>query len=133
MNDFVIFTDTACDILPEILDEWDVKCIDLLFREVSSEKTYTQRDMPTDLFYQKMKEGQMFRTSAANMEDFTNAFVPWLTNNYDEVHVIDSRYFTKDMVAYVRDNKITDILFANNLIHASMPRTSEAYQQYLRQ
>ena len=102
MNEYVIFTDTACDIVPEILDEWNVECIDLLFREVSSEKTYTQRDMPTDQFYQKMKEGQMFRTSAANMEDFINAFVPWLEKGVDILYV----GFTSGMSGTVNTAKV---------------------------
>ena len=37
------------------------------------------------------------------------------------------------MKKYVEDHKITDILFANNLIHASMAKTSQAYERYLTQ
>ena len=87
MNDYVIFTDTGCDILPDILDEWNVKLIDLLFRDTATDQIYTQRDMPTEVFYQKMKEGASFRTSAANMEDFSNAFVPYLEKGTDILYV----------------------------------------------
>ena len=87
MNEYVIYTDTGCDIVPEILDEWNVKLIDLLFRDAATDQIYTQRDMPTDVFYQKMKEGASFRTAAANMEDFRNAFVPYLEEGKDILYV----------------------------------------------
>ena len=29
MNNYVIFTDSACDIKPELLKDWGVECIDL--------------------------------------------------------------------------------------------------------
>ena len=37
------------------------------------------------------------------------------------------------MVDFVNHHAITDILFANNLIHASMEKTCQAYQRYLTQ
>lgn len=66
-------------------------------------------------------------------DSYGNALPGYLFGSFEEIHVVDCRYFTKNMVEYVRGNGITDILFANNLIHASMPRTAEAYAQYLEQ
>ena len=57
----------------------------------------------------------------------------YLFFSFEEVHVIDSRYFTKDMVAYVRDNKITDILFANNIFKAYSSHTYGSYLRFLHQ
>jgi hypothetical protein len=37
------------------------------------------------------------------------------------------------MVEFVKAHAITDILFANNLIHASAPKTVQAYERYLTQ
>lgn len=80
------------------------------------------------------------RTSAGNgrrlmilKDSYGNALPGYLFDSFEEIYVVDCRYFTKNMVEYVRDNGITDILFANNLIHASMTRTAETYARYLTQ
>ena len=44
---------------------------------------------------------------------------------------MDCRYFLQNIKAFVNSHGITDILFANNLIHASMAKTREAYERYL--
>lgn len=54
-------------------------------------------------------------------ESYGNAFVPWLTNNYDEVHVIDSRHFTGSVKDYLSENGITEVLFMNNIMSANNP------------
>lgn len=66
-------------------------------------------------------------------DSYGNALPAFLFGSFEEIHVVDCRYFTKNIAGYVRDNGITDILFANNLIHASSARTAEAYAQYLEQ
>ena len=68
MHDFIIFADTGCDILPEKLREWDVKCIDLTFRREGESREYTQADIPTKQFYDNMRAGAVYRTAAANAE-----------------------------------------------------------------
>ena len=47
--------------------------------------------------------------------------------------MIDSRYFTKDIIAYVEENKITDILFANNIFKAYSSHTYGSYLRFLHQ
>lgn len=51
-------------------------------------------------------------------DSFGNTLPGYLFYSFEEVHVIDFRYFTKNMKKYVADNKITDILFANNVVMA---------------
>ena len=60
-----------------------------------------------------------------------NALPSFLLYSFTDIHVVDCRYFTKNLRDYVRDNAITDILFANNLQHACTPATTEKYYQYL--
>lgn len=50
---------------------------------------------------------------------YGNAFVPYLTNNYDEVHVIDFRYFDGNLKEYCKQNKITTVLFLNGIMSAN--------------
>ena len=66
-------------------------------------------------------------------DSFGNMLPGYLFYSFEEVHVVDARYFTKDMVAYVRDNHITDILFANNIFSAYSAATCNAYRRFLHQ
>ncbi len=52
-------------------------------------------------------------------ESYGNAFVPYLTNNYEEVHVIDFRYFGQSLKSYMQDNDIDEVLFMNNVMSAN--------------
>ena len=51
-------------------------------------------------------------------DSFGNPVPAFLFFSFEEVHVIDYRYFTKDIHKYVADNRITDIVFANNIFVA---------------
>ena len=66
-------------------------------------------------------------------DSFGNALPGFLFYSFEEIHVIDSRYFTKNMVEYVRDNAITDILFANNIFKAYSSYTYRNYNRFLTQ
>ena len=66
-------------------------------------------------------------------DSFGNAIPGYLFGSFEEIDVIDCRYFTKNMRDYVADNGITDILFANNATHASTARTYDMYITYLDQ
>lgn len=66
-------------------------------------------------------------------DSFGNAVAGYLFGSFEEVHVADCRYFTKNMKQYVADNGITDIVFVNNLGHATMERTCASYRRYLNQ
>ena len=64
-------------------------------------------------------------------DSFGNALTAYLLSSFEEIHVVDCRYFSRNLKAYVAENHITDILFANNLTHASLDRTTETYMKYL--
>ncbi len=66
-------------------------------------------------------------------DSFGNALPGYLFYSFEEIHVIDSRYFTKNMVDYVNENHITDILFANNIFKAYSSYTYSKYVKYLTQ
>ena len=66
-------------------------------------------------------------------DSFGNALPGYLFYSFEEIHVIDSRYFTKNMVDYVNENQITDILFANNIFKAYSSYTYSKYVKYLTQ
>lgn len=62
------------------------------------------------------------RKIAVIKDSFGNAFSPFLVGNYDEVHIIDMRYFPQyqqSAVQYIKDNGITEVLFLNNIMAAN--------------
>ena len=66
-------------------------------------------------------------------DSFGNAIPGYLTGSFDKIHVVDCRYFTDNIISYMKRNGITDVLFVNNLTHAVNPRTTETYLRYLEQ
>ena len=66
-------------------------------------------------------------------DSFGNAIPGYLFYSFEEIHVIDCRYFTKNMVKYVRDHQITDILFANNTGACCADMFINNYKRFLTQ
>lgn len=48
-------------------------------------------------------------------ESFGNAFVPYLVDHYQTIHVIDMRYWKGNLIDFAKTNNVTDVIFANNL------------------
>ena len=48
-------------------------------------------------------------------DSFANAFVPFLADSYDNIYMVDLRYFNEDMQAYLKEKNITDILMLYNV------------------
>ena len=74
MRDYVIFTDSACDIKPELLSQWGVSYRSLTFRFDGEEKEYSNDDMSVAEFYEKMRAGGVAKTAAVNAEAFAEMF-----------------------------------------------------------
>lgn len=53
-------------------------------------------------------------------ESYGNAFCPYLAANYEEVHIIDSRYFGDNAVDYIVENGIQEVIFVNNVMSANV-------------
>lgn len=49
-------------------------------------------------------------------DSYGNAMVPYFTANYEQVHVIDYRYFSGNLKSYCNDNGIDEVLFVNNIM-----------------
>ncbi len=74
MRDYVIFSDSACDIKPELLAEWGVPYRSLTFRFDGEEKEYSNDDMSVKEFYDKMRAGGVAKTAAVPPEAFAKMF-----------------------------------------------------------
>ncbi len=86
MNDYIIFTDSACDIKAELLKEWNVNCIDLSFRFEGEDKEYLNSEMDIVDFYDRMRKGGVAKTSAINPERFSKEFEAVLREGKDIVY-----------------------------------------------
>lgn len=47
-------------------------------------------------------------------DSYGNAFSPYLTNHYQQVHIIDPRYWQGSLKAYIEEHAIEDVIFINN-------------------
>ena len=74
MNQYVILTDSACDISKEILDSWNVGFVSLTFKFTDSDIEYQNLDMPVEKFYAEMRAGRVAKTAAINVDTFIDLF-----------------------------------------------------------
>lgn len=87
MNNYVIFTDSACDIKPELLKEWGVLHESLTFRFNDSETEYKDGSIDIKEFYDKMRAGGVAKTAAVNVETFSRNFEEHLKNGVDVLYL----------------------------------------------
>ncbi len=87
MNNFIIFTDSGCDLKPETLKKWGVEYINLTFRFDDDEREFSNEDMGIDEFYNRMREGASAKTSAVNPESFASAFEGALKEGKDILYL----------------------------------------------
>ena len=58
-------------------------------------------------------------------ESYGNAFVPWLVDHYQNVYVVDYRYYTGNLTQFIRDNQVEDVIFVNNADAISESRAAQ--------
>ncbi|MCR4925792.1 MAG: hypothetical protein K5917_05845 [Clostridiales bacterium] len=46
-------------------------------------------------------------------DSYGNALVPFLTNSFEEIYVVDMRYFDLNAIKFIKEKNITDVLFAS--------------------
>ena len=87
MSDYIIFTDSSCDIKPDLLAQWEVPFVSLTVKFEEDAESFANFDMPFDQFYDRMRKGSVARTSAVNMEAFKEAFEPYLKQGKDLLYI----------------------------------------------
>ncbi len=73
------------------------------------------------------------RKLAILKDSYGNALPPFLFGSFEDIYVIDMRYFTYNAVDYFEEQGITDVLFANNAFHAATASTVTYYERFLTQ
>ncbi len=52
-------------------------------------------------------------------ESYGNAFVPYLAANYEEIYVVDFRYYQSGLESLIKSQGIQDVLFINGIMSAN--------------
>lgn len=87
MNNYVIFTDSSCDLSDKVIKEWGIYSASLSFRFDGSDKEYLNDGMSASEFYAKMRSGGVAKTAAVNSEAFISGFTPLLEQGLDILYI----------------------------------------------
>ncbi len=55
-------------------------------------------------------------------DSFCNSFIPFLVDHFNEIHVIDLRFFQKNIISYLVENNLKDILVYYNTKNFSLDK-----------
>ncbi|MBR6443548.1 MAG: DegV family protein [Clostridia bacterium] len=86
-ENYVLFTDSACDIHPDKLAEWNVKMLPLAFLFTDTNVEQKDHDEPIAEFYKAMRAGRVAKTSCVNEEAFERAFTEILEAGQDILYM----------------------------------------------
>ena len=80
-----LYSDSTCDLSKDLLDGMDVKILDLTY-EVDS-TAYVGDEMSMKVFYDKMRNGSMTKTSQISPAVYEAAFEEEIKNGYDILYL----------------------------------------------
>ena len=83
---------------------------------VNSYSVFLHGDFPLERIDTSNHNG---RRAVVIKESFGNAFAPFLLSHYEQVFVVDQRYFQTSLVDLVKENNINDVIFINNIFAAN--------------
>ncbi|MBR2661460.1 MAG: DegV family protein [Clostridia bacterium] len=86
-DNYVLITDSACDILPDKLAEWNVQMIPLAFLFTDTGKEQKDHEEPIREFYAAMRAGRVAKTSCVNEDAFVDIFKPLLEEGKDILYL----------------------------------------------
>lgn len=86
-------------------------------KEELGEDYYPNREIEIDT---SVKNGQ---TIVIIKDSFANSFIPFLVNHYEKIIVIDTRYFGANIVNFIEEKEVDEILFLFNIQNFSQEKT----------
>lgn len=124
-NDTVHYWEFPYDITMEITDEsGTVNTYTSPYYQYADAGTLTYGvfiigDHPLTVLKSASENAKEGSKIAVVKESYGNAFVPYLTYNYEEVHVVDFRHYSGNLEIYCRENGISEVLFLNGIMSAN--------------
>ena len=86
MNDYLIVTDSSCDLSTDMVKELGVKVIKLEFI-IDGEEAQQNDAMDEKQFYELLRSGKMITTSAIAMDRFVSELDPYLAEGRDVLYL----------------------------------------------
>lgn len=86
MNDFILYTDSACDLPEDMLKSLGIHYRSLTFA-FEGESEHDDREVPAKDFYAKMRAGGVAKTAAINTECFREAFEEEIAAGHDILYI----------------------------------------------
>jgi len=86
-TEYVLLTDSACDIVPEKLREWNVEWMCLSYLFTDDGKEYLDNDQPMKEFYAEMRNGRVAKTSSLNEETILAKMTSFLEKGMDILYL----------------------------------------------
>ncbi len=87
MSNYVLLTDSAGDMTPEMMKKLGIGYLELSFTFTDEERSYLNYELESKDFYNEMKKGRTAKTSAANVAAFTDFFENELKAGNDILYV----------------------------------------------
>ena len=88
-RDFKIITDSTTDLTPKLVEELDVHVIPMEF--IFGDEVYHNypdaREMTSEEFFTRLKNGEMPKTNQINTATFTETFEPYLEQGLDVLYI----------------------------------------------
>ena len=102
-NTFTIYTANGGAL------DWEV--INMAYAKISNKyMVFISGDNPLSVIDTELDNGKKIMIFK---DSYGNAFVPWLMNHYDEIHIIDPRHYEKGAISYALENDIHEFMFFN--------------------
>jgi len=87
MSDYVIYTDSCCDLAQQDMKDWGVECCDMTFTFNGSNQQYRNGDLTADEFYRRMRAGSTTKTAAVNQHAYETDFARTLETGRDVLYI----------------------------------------------
>ena len=111
MSEYVILTESSCDMSPELVTEADVEVLPLSFTIAGKNYPHDPdpRAYPIKDFYQRMREGAVAVTAAANVVELTEGMEKHLRQGRDVLFLCFSSGLssTRDACAIAADSALS--------------------------
>ena len=119
MNDFIIMTDSCCDLPAQLADKLELTILPLSFT-INGKEHYNYldgRDISSSHFYRLLREGTQCTTSAANTNAFLSAMEPVLKKGKDILCICFSSALSTTCASAQMAAKELVLKYPNNKIY----------------
>ena len=86
MREYVIFTDSSCDLPKDLVEKWGVQVLSLEVN-IDGVGTFLNHEIDPEKFYGYLRDKRPVKTSAANMERFSEAFESVVNEGKDILYI----------------------------------------------